>query len=289
MTCTLRDGAATMTVSGARDFLALDLETTGLSSEFDRIVEIGAVRFEASGRELGRFEQLVNPERPIPRNVQAIHGITDAHVADAPCLAQVLPSFVMFLGDPESTTLLAHNASFDAGFLGTAMRRLNLPPLSHRIVDTLALSRWLQPGQRNYRLDTLARRFGLDPDGPHRALADSLRVKGLWLALQGPIQPPERLTAYPILDTSRGTAVPAGWESIHEAITNGWRVRMNYAGGTQGPAPREVTPRAIVVRGGTAYLVALCHIGNIEKSFRLDRVHAYEVLPAPKHPPESLG
>lgn len=101
------------------EFVAFDLETTGLSAETARIVEIGAVRFRADGEVLGQFAQLINPECRIPAGVTAIHGITDAMVADQPVIADVLPALIEFFGDPR-VLLLAHNAHFDMRFLAAA-------------------------------------------------------------------------------------------------------------------------------------------------------------------------
>src|SRR6185312_727184 len=95
------------------EYVAFDLETTGLVADTERVVEIGAVRFDSSGAELGRFECLVNPLRSMPPGAQAIHGISDADLAGASTAETVLPGFLAFLGDPETTTLLAHNSSFD--------------------------------------------------------------------------------------------------------------------------------------------------------------------------------
>ena len=261
------------------DYVAFDLETTGLVAASDRVVEFGAVRFEASGRELGRFARLVNPGRAMSPGAQAVHGISDGDVAGAPPVRAVLPAFLEFLGNPGETTLLAHNAAFDAAFLGRELGWLGWPPPGHVVVDTLALARGRRPELRSHRLDLLATVLGLDPGGPHRALADSVRVKGLWLALGGPDVPPDDLAAYPILDVRRPTWAPFGWDAIVTAIAEGRRIRMEYQGGTRGERPREVTPRGFVHRGGVAYLVAYCHLDASEKSFRLDRVKRYEVVP----------
>src|SRR4051812_15118715 len=80
-------------------YVALDLETTGLVVERDRIVEVGAVRFDRTGQELERFEQLVNPGRAMSPAAQAVHGLSDADLADAPPAREVLPEFLQFLGD----------------------------------------------------------------------------------------------------------------------------------------------------------------------------------------------
>lgn len=262
-----------------REWIAFDLETTGLMAETDRVVEVGAVRFGADGRELGRFERLVNPERPMSPAAQAVHGLSDADLADAEPARAVLPEFLDFLGKPASVALLAHNASFDAGFLGREVGRLGLPLPQHPVIDTLALARSRVPDVYDHRLDTLARLFNLGLDGPHRALADSLRVKGLWLALDGPHALETSLVSYPVYDPIGPVSAPIGWDALVQAIARGRRVRMEYVGGTRGPAPREVTPRRFAHRGGIAYLIAFCHLDDFEKSFRLDRVRGYEVIP----------
>jgi DNA polymerase-3 subunit epsilon len=258
--------------------VALDLETTGLFAETDRIVEVGAVRFDGSGRELGRFEQLINPGRPMSPGAWAIHGISDADLVDAPPACAVLLQFLAFLGDPESVTLLAHNARFDAGFLGWEPARCGLPAPSWEIVDTLTLARRQWPDASNHQLDTLAELLRLDPHAPHRALGDGLRVKGLWLALGAGAEPPEPWSAYPIHDALGSVPVPAGWEPLAEAMLRSLGVRIEYHGGSRGAAPREITPRRFAQRGGTTYIVAHCHIDNFEKSFRLDRVIRFEVV-----------
>ncbi|MEO6808223.1 MAG: exonuclease domain-containing protein [Isosphaeraceae bacterium] len=267
---------STATAKGpARLLVAFDLETTGLSAATDRIVEVGAVRFEPSGRELDRFARLVHPGRPMPPAAQTIHGISDAALADASPASTVLPEFLNWLGDPGTTTLLAHNAVFDAAFLGRELARAGRSMPGHAVIDTLALARRRLPGAPNHRLDTLARLLGFDPDGPHRALADSLRVKALWLALAVDAEP---AVAYPIHDPNAAPPAPLGWDRLAEAIALGHCVQIQYNGGTRGSAPRAITPRRFLHKGGRAYLIAYCHLGAAEKAFRLDRVRAYEVI-----------
>ena len=151
-----------------REYVAIDLETTGLMADADRIVEIGAVRFRADGQELCRFQRLVNPERPMSPAAFAIHGLSDDVLAGAPPVRDILPEFLTFLGDPDMTALLAHNASFDAGFLGCELMRAGLPIPTHSVFDTLALARRRLPWLASHRLDNLARTMGLDPAGAPR-------------------------------------------------------------------------------------------------------------------------
>ncbi len=257
------------------EYVAFDLETTGLFAETDRIVEIGAVRFDPSGREWGRFERLVHPCRPMSPAAQAVHGIGDADLIGASKAAVVVPEFLDWLGDPRRTVLLAHNARFDASFLGRELARLGRPLPEFEVIDTLALARKRLPTVPNHRLDTLAKALGLNPEGNHRALADCLRVKDLWLALNGKATP---TVAYPIFDPIGPEPAPNGWDAMNEAIRMGFRVRMEYTGGRGSGTQREITPRRFVHKGGIAYVVALCHIDAFEKSFRLDRVRRYEIL-----------
>ena len=96
-------------------FLAFDTETTELFPIMHRLVEVGAVRFRSDGRELGTFQPLINPEVPIPPDIQQVHGITDGMVRGQTTNEDVLPRFVDLLGAPD-TILLAHNAPFDLLF-----------------------------------------------------------------------------------------------------------------------------------------------------------------------------
>jgi DNA polymerase III subunit epsilon len=241
-------------------------------------VEIGAVRFDRSGQILGEFERLVNPLRPSSPGARAVHGISDAELALAETAEVVLPEFLEFLGDHSRTSLIAHNASFDAGFLGRELARLGRSMPGHSVIDTLALSRRRWPELSTHRLDVLARKLGLDPHGPHRALADSRRVRGLWLAIGSEAGPGQETLAYPIFDARQPLPAPTGWGGVEQAIGRAQVVRIEYAGGTRGLTPRDITPRRFSNRGGVAYLVAICHIDRKEKEFRLDRVKGFTVI-----------
>jgi DNA polymerase III subunit epsilon len=264
-------------VLSEREYVALDLETTGLMADTDRIVEIGAVRFRADGQELGRFQRLVNPERPMSPAAFAIHGLSDDVLAGAPPVRDILPEFLLFLGDPSTTALLAHNASFDAGFLGCELARAGLPVPSHSTFDTLALARRRLPWLASHRLDNVARALALDSAGAHRALADCLRVKEIWLLLGGTCEPMDDLVSYRMFDRSETQPRPEGWDGVLQAAARGTMIRIEYDGGTRGSTPRSITPRRFVQRGGANYLIAFCHIDSLEKSFRLDRIRCVQL------------
>jgi predicted DNA-binding transcriptional regulator YafY len=149
------------------------------------------------------------------------------------------------------------------------------------VLDTLALARRRRPELPSHRLDCLAALYGLGPAGAHRALADSLCVKDLWLVLEGPSARLDELVSFPTHDPREGASAPLGWEVLDEAIACGWTVRIEYAGGTRGSSLRPITPRSYLQRGGETYVIAHCHLDALEKSFRLDRIRRCEVVMAP--------
>ncbi len=259
-------------------YIAFDLETTGLSAAMDRIVEIAAVRFLETGQEIARFQTLVNPERPVPPGAYAVHGLADELLAHAPTAREILPAFLAFIGDARSASLLAHNAAFDAGFLGTELERAGLAIPDCKVIDTLPLSRARLPMLPSHRLETIAKHLGLNPAGAHRAMADSLLVKQIWLRLEGPRQA-DGLIAFKMFDAREKIGLPVGWAVLEQVIARGSVLQIEYEGGTRGTALRSVTPRRLESRGGCIFLVALCHIDSMEKSFRVDRIRTLEFTP----------
>jgi DNA polymerase III subunit epsilon len=256
-------------------FIALDLETTGLWAATDRIVEIAAVRFRETGEATGSFQSLVNPEQPVSPGAYAVHGLSDQELSQARPARLVLPEFLAFLGDPGTSRLIAHNASFDAGFLGSELRRAGLEVPGHSVYDALALSRSRLPMLESHRLDSISRHFGLDPAGAHRAMADSLLVKEIWLRLGGHLEC-NRSVSFRMFDARKAVALPEGWEALEQAVERGCDLRIEYGGGTRGTAPRSITPRRLESRGGSTFLVAHCHLDSLEKSFRVDRILSLE-------------
>lgn len=162
--------------------IVLDVETTGLSpARGDRVIEIGAVVVEGE-RFVDEFTTLIRTDHPIHWAAQKVHGISDAMLQGAPCPQDVWPEFARFIG---SSTLIAHNASFDLGFLRQEFSRLGLSlPNAHHC--TLSLSRRRLPHLPNHRLETVARHLlgGIPEDCRlHRALGDARLAALVWLAM----------------------------------------------------------------------------------------------------------
>jgi DNA polymerase-3 subunit epsilon len=152
-------------------FVVVDLETTGGSPDTDRITEIGAVKVRG-GAMVAEMATLVNPGTSIPPVVTVLTGLTDATVASAPAIGEVLPTFLEFARD---AVLVAHNAGFDLGFLRAAAARHGYPPPAWEHLDTARLARQILTRDEvpDCRLATLARLFGAGTEPCHRALADA--------------------------------------------------------------------------------------------------------------------
>ena len=150
------------------------METTGFSPSDDRIIEIGAVRVNLNGS-VSRFQTLVNPNRAIPFSVQRLTGINDKMVADAPHFREIGNRFLEFA---HNSTLVAHNAKFDLGFLQESLYRNGLPLWQGKTLDLLILMRRSHMGLPSYKLQYLRELFSLptDPEhsNPHRAMADAI-------------------------------------------------------------------------------------------------------------------
>lgn len=160
----------------ALEFVIVDVETTGWSPEEAGITEIGAVRM-SGGQIRAEFSTLVNPGQPIPPDIVALTGISDAMVGPAPQAAAALASFRDFA---QGAVLTAHNAPFDISFLTAASASCGLPGPAGPVLDTVVLARRLlatgglaADDVPNCKLSTLAGYFGAPPGPQHRALADA--------------------------------------------------------------------------------------------------------------------
>ena len=149
-------------------FVVFDIETTGFSAVNDRIIEIGAVKVE-NGMITEKFSEFVNPERPIPFEIEKLTSINDRMVEDAPNISVILPKFMDFCG---SSVLVAHNADFDTGFIRHNCEVLGLP-YDYTYVDTLGIARSFLEGLKNYKLDTVVEAMGCTLANHHRAVDDA--------------------------------------------------------------------------------------------------------------------
>jgi DNA polymerase-3 subunit epsilon len=187
--------------------IVLDTETTGLDPfQGDRLVEVGCVELVNRIPSGQTFHQYFYPERGMPAEALAIHGLTDEFLKDKPLFAHVVDEFIAFLGD---APLVIHNAAFDLGFLNAELERAGRPLIARdRMVDTLLLARRKHPGGAN-RLDDLCVRYAIDNSRrtKHGALLDAELLAEVYVELIGARQ------AQLILSQA-ATPVPAAGEAI---------------------------------------------------------------------------
>lgn len=158
-------------------YVALDVETTGLSIANDKIIELGALLVDGT-EILERFHALIKPSADIPPAVGKLTGISsDMLRSQGRDMREALLEFLSFAGD---LPVVSHNASFDFGFLRAACERCGLPLFANRCVDTLKLARRLVDDVDDYKLTTLTERFGIRMDRAHRSEADCLATKLLY-------------------------------------------------------------------------------------------------------------
>ena len=148
-------------------YCVLDLETTGLSAKTEKITEIGIMKIQ-NGEVVDEFCEFVNPEKPIPKRVQEVTNITDEMVANSPTIDVLFPKVLNFIKD---SVLVAHNASFDIGFLKNVAKNLGYK-FDYTYVDTLPLARKLYPELKKHKLGKIAEHLKIKVEVAHRALDD---------------------------------------------------------------------------------------------------------------------
>lgn len=269
--------------------VVLDTETTGLEPGLGhRVVEIGAIRLETAGGKawqvVAEMSQLIHPGRRMDANASRINGIYDADLAGAPSFHGVLPDLCRLV---EGALLVAHNARFDADFLGIewyieGLARAETAPLLNPWLCTLQLARRHFHFGRN-SLSYIATNLGVRMGRAHRALNDVYMtaevlkrmarqlagqrletVGDLLFAQGGPIHlpPPPHVYLPPPLD---------------EAMAAGRSLKILYLG-EAGETKRVIRPHYAAEHEGVAYLIAFCHLRQDIRTFRLDRVFSAELL-----------
>lgn len=156
------------------EYVAFDVETTGLDPELDAIIEIGAVRV-VDGSIVDEYNTFVKPPFAIPEEASRINHITDSMVSNAPSIKDALPAFFEFVKD---SVCIAHNVKFDSNFIGAAADRLGLK-IKFSFADSLALAKKYWPDLYNKKLGTVAEVIGYENETPHRALGDAKTVHAI--------------------------------------------------------------------------------------------------------------
>lgn len=158
------------------NFVVFDVETTGFSSREDKIIEIGAIKI-IDGEITDKFGVLIDPGRSLDPEIIKLTGITNNQLAGQPTIEEVLPDFKEFIKD---SVLVAHNAEFDIGFLNQNFRDCNID-FTNPYIDTLEISRLLNPNVRSHSLGNIAKRIGVSLENAHRAVDDAMATAEIFL------------------------------------------------------------------------------------------------------------
>ncbi len=271
-------------------FTAFDVETTGLYAGSDRLVEIGAVRFQGT-TVLAEFQELIDPGIPMPSEAGSVNRITDEMLAGKPDVACVLPRFLEFLG---CTPIVAHNARFDVGFIHADAGRLGLPAPEGMVFDTRLLAMKAFPRRIRYSLDSLKRDHGIGGGPGHRALADAHACRELFLLcvgkLPGVASLPDlaRIACGPSGPggqgpggglSSRGPEDAACIAALRRAIDEGRTVQITYVSGRGERTVRRITPVGFCTVGGAPAVEAYCHLREEDRKFLVSSIERIEKVP----------
>lgn len=178
------------------EFVVIDIETTGLSTEWDEIIEIGAIKIE-NNTSVNTFSQLIKPTAPIDSFITELTGITNEDLNSANDLATVLPEFQKFIG---SSILVGHNINFDINFLYDSFERDFNYQIKNDYIDTLRLARKILPNLDHHRVDDLILHYKLTERNLHRALGDCKKTLSIYNNLKNDV-----LTKYSTVDEFKNT------------------------------------------------------------------------------------
>jgi DNA polymerase III epsilon subunit family exonuclease len=269
----------------------VDTETTGLlPSMGHRVVEIGAIRLEPDGwkrwKLAGQFSQLIQPGRSIDPQASQVNGIFDEDLIGAPPFDAIADELMTLL---DSTLLVAHNAIFDAEFLGMELSIANMKrggdleyALPNPWLCTLNLARRHFSFGRN-NLGHIARMLNVRVGVAHRALGDVFTTAEIFKRMVVELERYGIEKVGDFLHAQGGiiyapvqTLMDLPWP-LSKAVTSRLRVRILYLG-PSGETTREINPRYATEYGGNQYLIAYCHMRGEQRTFRLDRILNAELL-----------
>lgn len=274
-------------------FVAFDTEATGRHPIISGILEISAVKFNSKGDVLSIRTELINPERQIPEEVIAVHGINDEMVADKPPAREIIPEFVEWMQASDTglpNIFVAHNAVFDVGFLQVALTRFERELPDNPVLDTLMLARQLFSQTENHRLKTLVEHIGQPAAEAvfHRAEADSIHAMKVFIEMLRMLG--GDCTLRELVDLAGVTFFSKPFEEIvdfssnsnakvqriGESISSGADLFIHYHG--HGVKFRQVTPLSVLFSRRRYYLRAYCHAAGNERTFRVNRISSLEMV-----------
>lgn len=263
--------------------VGFDTETTGKYPLLAELVEIAAVKW-VGGKVVDTYQTLVKPNRRIGEDVIKIHHITNEMVEKAPKVDDVLDAFGNFI---DGSVLVAHRAAYDMGFIALEYDRVGKPLPHNYVLDSSLLAKMAFPKSTNHRLSTLTELLNIPLKNAHRALDDSQACLEVALQSMEKIAPRDSLEK--VLEMQKQVFK---WEtfSVGDLLANPTThpliqacreqlvLEIIYKGGSHPGKPRRITPYGLVRNPQGDYVVAMCHIDNLEKRFYLQRMTSAKIL-----------
>ncbi|MCT4641193.1 MAG: 3'-5' exonuclease [Bacteriovoracaceae bacterium] len=261
--------------------VAFDLEMTGLSPLFDKVIEIAAIKLNPDGS-CESFHELINPLITIPEHTIQYHGLTNADLKDSPTFKLPLRQFNQFFGD---LPLIAHNAQFDIGYIIRGNHEYNYKFSKSSVFDSCKFARTVYKKIKdskpdNFKLSTLSEYFNI-PLNHHRALDDaiaSLRVFAKCLRVFRTNYDLSHFKDFAYFCKLSGFKRPEEYilprklEPLRMAITDGNDVKIVYKGGTSGMEPRNIKPISLLPMPQGLVLYALCRKSDHNKHFLVKKI-----------------
>ncbi len=262
-------------------FIAIDLETTGLSPLVDRIIEIAAYKVTPEGDSL--YCTLINPGIPIPPHTTDIHNITDEMVTGSPSLIEILAEFKKFLGE---LPIVAHNAKFDMGFIVMGLQREKIKLPNASIYCSCKFARITHPEICNHKLGTLVKELNIPLLNHHRALDDAyaslkIFIKSLERMVSKNLESQAAelrsngfLFSLDQFDELKSTELPEHLEELNKLVKESAVIEIKYSGGNHRNVFRPVKLTSLLNTPDGNILYARCLWSDMYKSFKLNKITA---------------
>lgn len=264
---------------GNLNFVAFDLETTGLFPVTSEIIEIGAVKFNLKG-EISRFQTLVRSKNKVSYDSFLIHNIEDSMLDGSPDISEAIIPFLDFIKD---SVLVAHNSMFDIGFISYAMLQNKILFPDNIALDTRILGKNLVPEVGNYKLSSLTEFFNINNSTFHRALYDAEYCMNVFLAiinkfftsedyLSEVIKQNEPIDFSVISNNQNIEEISDIYKPLKDAVINSSKISIVYKRHNGEILEREITPIGFLKVKNKLYVEAFCHLRGEKRNFKLSKI-----------------
>jgi len=265
-----------------------DLETTGLSPLFDRVIEFAGIKV-LRGSEPETLSMLIKPDIEISEENSAIHGITNEDVANAPSESETAPLIKEFIGN---LPLVAHNSKFDIGFLMSMYHRCGIETDNNSVYCSCNLSRKLNKDAKNHRLSTLCEQFKISLENHHRALDDTIACLQVFHAVCEKSRDIRAIGSSSILyqagefKKAFDKMMPEKMKELEDHCTKRTPIEIKYKGGKKKNAVRKIVPFSLLPLPTGIALYGKCQATNLFKYYKVEKITEMKVQELDKGPKE---